>query len=230
MVAPEASGGSAKRPTASPARAVTYRLEHNRESIVNKIDRKRGLMLRAQLATRELHRPVGFRDGAQGRKLRTGDILSGPNLLSARKNYAWLPRHEFGCVHLPAADQMRAIARRIKAPPFEPFVQAVGEAGVAAASARGPRGSGQRAAGADQDGQLLGPGDRGCRAGGCRAGCAAAMSRCQRKIVPGVTISRIAARRSAGTVPASSASHARSGPAQGYRRHSGGVIRSFQPI
>ena len=37
------------------------------------------------------------------------------------------------------------------------------------------------------------------------------MSRCQRKIVPGVTISRIAARRSAGTVPASSASHARSG-------------------
>jgi hypothetical protein len=37
------------------------------------------------------------------------------------------------------------------------------------------------------------------------------MSGCQRKIVPGVTISRIAARRSAGTVPASSASHARSG-------------------
>ncbi len=37
------------------------------------------------------------------------------------------------------------------------------------------------------------------------------MSRCQRKIVPGVTISRTAARRSAGTVPASSASHARSG-------------------
>src|SRR5258708_7634337 len=30
------------------------------------------------------------------------------------------------------------------------------------------------------------------------------MSRCQRKIVPGVTISRIAARRSAGTVPANS--------------------------
>ena len=37
------------------------------------------------------------------------------------------------------------------------------------------------------------------------------MARCQRKIVPGVTISRIAARRSVGTVPASSASHARSG-------------------
>jgi len=37
------------------------------------------------------------------------------------------------------------------------------------------------------------------------------ISRCQRKIVPGVMISRIAARRSAGTVPASSASHARSG-------------------
>jgi len=39
------------------------------------------------------------------------------------------------------------------------------------------------------------------------------ISRCQREIVPGVTISRIAARRSAGTVPASSASHARSGHA-----------------
>jgi hypothetical protein len=37
------------------------------------------------------------------------------------------------------------------------------------------------------------------------------MSRCQRKIVPGVTISRIAARRPAGSVPASSASNARSG-------------------
>ena len=37
------------------------------------------------------------------------------------------------------------------------------------------------------------------------------MSCCQRKIVPGATISRIAARRSAGTVPASSASYARSG-------------------
>jgi hypothetical protein len=37
------------------------------------------------------------------------------------------------------------------------------------------------------------------------------MSRCQRKMVPGVTISRNAARRSAGTVPASSASNARSG-------------------
>jgi hypothetical protein len=37
------------------------------------------------------------------------------------------------------------------------------------------------------------------------------MSRRQRKIVPGATISRIAARRSVGTVPASRASHARSG-------------------
>jgi hypothetical protein len=35
------------------------------------------------------------------------------------------------------------------------------------------------------------------------------MSRCQRKMVPGVTISRIAERRSIGSVPASSASHAR---------------------
>jgi hypothetical protein len=37
------------------------------------------------------------------------------------------------------------------------------------------------------------------------------MPRCHRKIVPGVTISRIAARRCGGSVPASSASHARSG-------------------
>ena len=37
------------------------------------------------------------------------------------------------------------------------------------------------------------------------------MSRCQRKIVPGVTISRIAGQAPAGSVPASSASHARSG-------------------
>jgi hypothetical protein len=36
------------------------------------------------------------------------------------------------------------------------------------------------------------------------------MSRCQRKIVAGVTISRIEAKRPAGSVPASRASHARS--------------------
>jgi hypothetical protein len=37
------------------------------------------------------------------------------------------------------------------------------------------------------------------------------MSRCHRKIVAGVMIRRIAARRPAGIVPASNASHARSG-------------------
>jgi hypothetical protein len=37
------------------------------------------------------------------------------------------------------------------------------------------------------------------------------MSRCHRKMVPGVTMDRIAARRWIGNVPASSASHARSG-------------------
>jgi hypothetical protein len=37
------------------------------------------------------------------------------------------------------------------------------------------------------------------------------MSRCHRKIVAGVTISRVAASRSAGSIPASGASHARSG-------------------
>jgi hypothetical protein len=37
------------------------------------------------------------------------------------------------------------------------------------------------------------------------------MSRCHRKIVAGVTMSRIAVKRSLGSVPASKASHARSG-------------------
>ncbi|HLI76033.1 MAG TPA: hypothetical protein VKV02_03740 [Acidobacteriaceae bacterium] len=37
------------------------------------------------------------------------------------------------------------------------------------------------------------------------------MSRCHRKIVAGVTISRIEVKRSVGIVPASRASHARSG-------------------
>jgi len=37
------------------------------------------------------------------------------------------------------------------------------------------------------------------------------MSRCHRKIVPGVMISRIAAKRPTGSVPASRVSHARSG-------------------
>jgi hypothetical protein len=37
------------------------------------------------------------------------------------------------------------------------------------------------------------------------------MSRCHRKTVPGVTMSRIAAKRSIGSVPASSASYTRSG-------------------
>jgi hypothetical protein len=37
------------------------------------------------------------------------------------------------------------------------------------------------------------------------------MSRCHRKMVPGVTMSRIAAKPSTGSVPATSASHARSG-------------------
>jgi hypothetical protein len=53
------------------------------------------------------------------------------------------------------------------------------------------------------------------------------MSRCHRKIVPGVTISRIAARRSAGSVPASSASHARSG--HRIRAHDRPVIRMRAP-
>lgn len=65
-----------------------------------------------------------------------------------------------------------------------------------------------------------------------------AMSRCQRKMVPGVAISRIAARRSIGSVPASRASHARSGHVNanglaaahaGRQRADGAASRSRRP-
>ena len=57
------------------------------------------------------------------------------------------------------------------------------------------------------------------------------MSRCHRKMVPGVTISRIAARRPAGSVPASRASHARSGHVSRARRQraDAGASRSRRP-
>lgn len=56
-----------------------------------------------------------FRDGAQGRKPRTGDILAGAQPPFRYEELRLATRHEFGCVHLPEAGQIRAIARHIKA-------------------------------------------------------------------------------------------------------------------
>ncbi len=56
-----------------------------------------------------------FRDGVRGRKPRTGDILAGAQPPFRYEELRLATRHEFGCVHLPEADQIRAIARRIKA-------------------------------------------------------------------------------------------------------------------
>ncbi|HEX9540391.1 MAG TPA: hypothetical protein VGA04_19700 [Streptosporangiaceae bacterium] len=56
-----------------------------------------------------------FRDGARGRKPRSRDILSGAQPPFRYEELRLATRHEFGCVHLPEADQIRAIARHIKA-------------------------------------------------------------------------------------------------------------------
>jgi hypothetical protein len=56
-----------------------------------------------------------FRDGARGRKPRTVDILAGATPRFRHEELRLTTRHEFGCVHLPEAEQITAIARRIKA-------------------------------------------------------------------------------------------------------------------
>lgn len=56
-----------------------------------------------------------FRDGARGRKPRTMDILAGATPCFQHEELRLPTRHEFGCVHLPEAEQITAIARRIKA-------------------------------------------------------------------------------------------------------------------
>jgi hypothetical protein len=56
-----------------------------------------------------------FRDGARGRKPRTVDILAGSQPPFQYEELRLATRHEFGCVHLPEANQIRAIARRLQA-------------------------------------------------------------------------------------------------------------------
>ncbi len=59
-------------------------------------------------------RNARFRDGVHGRKPRAADILA---LARPPFRYAELrleTRHVFGCVHLPEAGQIRAVARRLR--------------------------------------------------------------------------------------------------------------------
>jgi hypothetical protein len=56
-----------------------------------------------------------FRDGTRGRKPRTADILAGAQPGFRYEELRLPTRHEFGCVHLPEADEIQAVARRIEA-------------------------------------------------------------------------------------------------------------------
>jgi len=56
-----------------------------------------------------------FRDGRRGRKPRTADILSGAQPPFRVEELRLAPGHAFGCVHLPEADQVSAVARLMKA-------------------------------------------------------------------------------------------------------------------
>lgn len=56
-----------------------------------------------------------FRDGARGRKPHTETILAGASPPFRYEELCLATRHEFGCVHLPEADQIRTLARRLTA-------------------------------------------------------------------------------------------------------------------
>jgi hypothetical protein len=58
-------------------------------------------------------RNSAFRDGARGRKPRTVSILAGARPPFAHEELRLDTRHEFGCVHLPEAGQVAALARRL---------------------------------------------------------------------------------------------------------------------
>ncbi len=60
-------------------------------------------------------RNARFRDGRRGRKPRPGDILSGARPSFRYEELRLATQHIYGCVHLPEADQITAVARRIKA-------------------------------------------------------------------------------------------------------------------
>ena len=55
-----------------------------------------------------------FRDGARGRKPRTADILAGAQPPFRYEELRLAAGHVFGCVHLPEAGQISAVARRVK--------------------------------------------------------------------------------------------------------------------
>jgi hypothetical protein len=59
-------------------------------------------------------RNPAFRDGARGRKPRTGHILAGARPPFRYEELRLETRHEFGCVHLPEAAQVAALARRLR--------------------------------------------------------------------------------------------------------------------
>jgi hypothetical protein len=58
-----------------------------------------------------------FRDGTRGRKPRTAEILAGADPPFRYQELSLPARHEFGCVHLPEAGQIRTIARRLAGQP-----------------------------------------------------------------------------------------------------------------
>ena len=61
-------------------------------------------------------RNARFRDGSRGRKPRAADILAGARPPFRYAELRLATSHVFGCVHLPEAGQIRAVAQRMKAP------------------------------------------------------------------------------------------------------------------
>jgi hypothetical protein len=61
-------------------------------------------------------RNSAFRDGARGRKPRTVSILAGATPPFRFRELRLDTRHEFGCVHLPGAGQVAALARSLRSP------------------------------------------------------------------------------------------------------------------
>jgi hypothetical protein len=60
-------------------------------------------------------RNARFRDGARGRKPRAADILGGARPPFRYEELRLATSHVFGCVHLPEAGQIRAVAQHVRA-------------------------------------------------------------------------------------------------------------------
>lgn len=63
-------------------------------------------------------RNPAFRDGTRGRKPRTADILAGAQPPFRHVELRLAAGHAFGCVHLPEAAQIKAVAQQMKAAPL----------------------------------------------------------------------------------------------------------------